>query len=49
MTRVSREAAMGARRKRADFLFCSRSNSFGPAAHTPARKSSRGEKSESTP
>lgn len=30
LTRVSREAAMGARRNRADFLFCSRSNSFGP-------------------
>lgn len=32
LRRISREAAMGASRKRADFFFCSRSNSFGPAA-----------------
>ncbi|KAG8079682.1 hypothetical protein GUJ93_ZPchr0012g18792 [Zizania palustris] len=50
LRRISREAAMGARRKRADFFFCSRSNSFGPAAHQriPTGRASGDEKTEST-
>jgi hypothetical protein len=37
---------MGARRKDADFFFCSRNSSFGPAARRQNRTKGRGDGSE---